>query len=410
MKEKLKETAGGRNAQRLRESNSSKWDKMQNQLVEAMRRQVKNYTGLDIAESETAERIDFSDPSFSIKAFREATYEYCRRSAREASAEGVLQQLLRAGVQLSVNKEYQAVDTNFEEIVNVIPSTKAIELYAPLYRAGFMGPVEEGDEPGRVNAAGADIQIRNKKKAVIFEVTEEMWEDDQTSQIQEQASQIGENGKILKDSYCFVRWLGAAGTDAGGNAIPKSQTGTQAGESTWPFNTSFTNGGGQNRLTSFAAFSQQALIQLRLLGRKMKDPRGNKMLVAFDTLVCGAAIQDAAEELLTSQNYASTSSIKGVPAGAVGTDTGVGTTFARNILQGKYNLVPSIWLPDTCYGLMQAGKGLRLQQRRPLRVIMENPLSGPAFTASVFRYKIDERYEVDWTEPRFAGLGSDGTV
>ena len=59
---------------------------------------------------------------------------------------------------------------------------------------------------------------------------------------------------------------------------------------------------------------------------------------------------------------------------------------------------------------MQSGKGLRLQQRRPLRVMQENPASGPAFSCSVFRYKIDERYECDWTEPRFAILGSDGTI
>jgi hypothetical protein len=59
---------------------------------------------------------------------------------------------------------------------------------------------------------------------------------------------------------------------------------------------------------------------------------------------------------------------------------------------------------------MQAGKGLTLQQRRPLRVMQENPASGPAFTCSVFRFKIDERWAIDWREPRFAILGSDGTI
>jgi hypothetical protein len=402
----LKETAAGKNAARLRESNSQKWGKMQDHVLESLRGQIEKAYGVDIQDEEVSKLMDFTDPNFSIKSFRESAYKFFGK-IREANAEGGLSQLLRAGIQLSINKEYQAVETNFEEIVGYIPSNKAIELYAPLYRAGFMGDVEEGDEPPRLSAKGADIQIRNRKKAAIFEVTEETWEDDQTGQIQEQAQQIGENAKILKDSICFVRWLGKAGTDAGGNAIAASQTGAQAGESTWPFNTAFSNGGGKNRLTSYAVFSFNNLIALRQLARQMKDPKGNKMLVAPDTLVGGSALTEAFEELLTSDFYAATAPIK---VGGTGAATDLGTNYARNILKGKYNPVNSIWLPDNAYGICQAGKGFRLQQRKPLRVMQENPASGPAFTCSVFRFKIDERYEVDWTEPRFAILGNDGTV
>ena len=403
----LKETAAGRQGTKLREAYHEKWDKMQSRVVESMRKQIQSTFGLDIEEAEVKEKLDISDPSFSLKEFRESVYEWCR-GVREANSEGALQQFLRAGIQLAVNKEYAAVETNFQEVVNFIPSTKLIELYAPKYRAGFMAPIEEGDEPPRLAISAGDFQIRNRKFAAIVEITEELFEDDQTGQVQEEASQVGENGPILKDSRVFLRWLGNAGTDAGGNAVPASQTGSQANETTWPFNTKFKNGGGQNRLTTLQAFNQQALIQMRLLARKMKDPKGNKMLVNPNTIISGAALTDAIEELLTSDYYASTTSIKA--AGAGGTDTGIGSNFSRNILKGKYNPVSSIWIPDTAYGIMQSGKGLRAQQRRPLRVIMENPLSGPAFTASVFRYKIDERYEIDWTEPRFAVLGSDGSI
>lgn len=403
----LKETVAGKIAARLREANSSKWAKQQDKVVESVGHQIKSQFGLDIKKESMSEMLDISSPDWSLKSFREGVYRAASK-VREFNAEGMLQQLLRAGIQLAVNKEYQAVETNFEEIVNFIPSSKAIELYAPAYRAGFMAPVEEGDEPPRLSIGAADFQIRNRKFAAILEVTEEMWDDDQTSQVQEQAAQVGENGKNLKDSRVFLRWLGKAGVDAGGNAVPASQTGTQAGEATWPFNVAFTNGGGQNRLTAYQAFNQQALIALRLLGRKMKDPKGNKMLVNFDTAISGVGIADAVEELMSSENYASTSPISATGTGS--SSTGLGTTFAKNILKGKYNPVASIYLPDTCYGLMQAGKGLRAQQRKPLRVVAENPLSGPAFTASVFRNKIDERYEVDWTEPRFAALGNDGTV
>lgn len=405
----LKETAAGRTGSKLRESHNKSWERMQDRVLESLRGQIRAAYGeeMDIKDDEVKSMLDFTDPNFSIKGFRESAYRFFGK-IREANAEGGLSQLLRAGIQMSVNSEYQAVDTNFEEIVNSISSNKAIELYAPLFRAGFPADTEEGDEPVRLGAKGADIQIRNRKKAAIFEVTEEMWEDDQTSQIQEQANQIGQNAKILKDSICFVRWLGKAGVDAGGRKVSASTTGAQAGETNWPFAVKFANGGGQNRLTTYTAFAYNALLEARQLARQMKDPKGNKMLVNPNALIGGSALQDIFEELLTSDYYASNADMK-IPSGAKAS-TGIGTGFARNIMKGKYNPVTSIWLPDTAWGIMQAGKGLRLQQRKPLRVQQENPASGPAFTCSVFRFKIDERYEVDWTEPRFAVLGSDGTI
>jgi hypothetical protein len=405
----LKETAAGKTGSKLRESYNKSWDKMQDRVLESLRGQIRHAYGedMDIKDEEIKSMLDFTDPNFSIKGFRESAYRFFGK-IREANAEGGLSQLLRAGIQMSVNSEYQSVETNFEEIVNSVPSNKAIELYAPLYRAGFMADTEEGDEPVRLGAKGADFQIRNGKKAAIFEVTEEMLEDDMTSQITEQAQQIGQNGKILKDSIVFVRWLGKAGVDAGGRKVAASQTGAQAGETTWPFNVKFANGGGQNRLTTYTAFAYNALLEARQLARQMKDPKGNKMLVNPSALIGGSALQDIFEELLTSDYYASTSNMK-IPSGAKA-DTGIGTGFARNIMKGKYNPVTSIWLPDTAWGIMQAGKGLTLQNRRPLRVLSENPASGPAFTCSVFRYKIDERWAIDWREPRFAILGSDGTI
>jgi hypothetical protein len=403
----LKETKAGKNAARLREATSQKWERMQEHVLESLRGQIEKAYDVDLKDEEVSKLVDFTDPGFSIKGFRESTYRFFK-NIREANAESGLAQLMRAGIQLSINKEYQAVETNFEEIVNYIPSNKAIELYAPMYRAGFMADTEEGGEPVKLGAQAADIQIRNRKKAAIFEVTEEAFEDDQTGQLQEQANQIGENAKILKDSICFVRWLGKAGVDAGGGKVAASQTGAQAGETNWPFAIKFAKGGGQNRLSTYAAFGFNQLLELRQLARQMKDPKGNKMLVAPDTLVGGSALTDIFEELLSSDFYAATEGMK-IPSGAKA-DSKVGTNYARNILKGKYNAVNSIWLPDTAYGIMQSGKGLRLQQRRPLRVMQENPASGPAFSCSVFRYKIDERYECDWTEPRFAILGSDGII
>lgn len=416
----VKESAGGKVGTRLRESNVKNWNRQQEMVTEAMRKQISESIGIDILEDgddAVKDLFDITSPSFSLKKFVHACENYAAKRTRAREATGgasVVQQLLRAGIQMAVNSEYQAIETSYEELVHQVTSTKKVELYAPLYRAGYMGEVASGDDPPRLNISGADFQIMNKKFMGVIEIDRDDIEDDQTSQLTEQPHQIGENAKILKDSRVFVRWIGTAGQDASGEAVPASQTGSQAGETTWPFNAKFSKGGGANILNDGAgnptpmAASYQAIILLRQLGRKMLDPKGNKMLVRYDTLWCGSALEDGFDLMLQSDSYPSTGSIHQATAG--GADMGMGRTQAKNILKGKYNLVSSIWLPDLAYGLAQAAKGFTLQQRRPLEVVQENVLSGSAFLNQVYRWNINERYECDWREPRFAAAGSLGTV
>lgn len=413
----VKESAGGKVGKRLREANVLLRKRQQDKLFEAMRKETNEMIGVDIGEEDVKAMIDITDPGFSLKGFVHSCEKFAKKrtSAREATGgASVVQQLLRAGIQMAVNNEYQAIETDYEELVQNVTSTKKIELYAPLYRAGYMSEVASGDDPPRINVSGADFQILNKKFMGVIEIDRDDIEDDQTSQLTEQPAQIGENAKILKDSRVFVRWIGAAGTDASGEAVPASQTASQAGETTWPWNAKFSKGAGANVLNNgagaaaYQAASYQAIILLRQLGRKMLDPKGNRMMVRFNTLWCGSALEDGFDLMLQSNNYPSTGSIhQAVNSGA---DMGFGRTDAKNILKGKYNLVSSIWLPDLAYGLAQAGKGFTLQQRRPLEVIQENVLSGSAFLNQVYRWNINERYEVDWREPRFAAAGSLGSV
>ena len=419
--QKVRESEGGKIGARLRESNVKNWNRQQDKVFEGLRKQTDELLGIDIADEEIKERLDITAPGFSIKEFFGFCESFAKKLTRSREATGgasVVQQLLRAGIQMAVNSEYQAVETNYEELVQQVTSTKKIELYAPLYRAGFIGEVASGDDPPRLNISGSDFQILNKKFMGVVEIDRDDIEDDQTNQLTEQPAQVGQNAKILKDSRVYVRWIGAAGTDASGEAVPASQTAAMGGESssaTWPFSAKFVRGGGANILNNGAgvaapaAASFQAILQLRELARKQLDPKGNKMLVRPDTIWCGASLEDAFDTLLQSDNYPSSGTIHQATS-PNGSDTGLGTAFSKNILKGKYNLVSSIWLPDTSYGIAQAGKGFTLQQRRPLEVVQENVLSGSAFLNQVYRWNINERYECDWREPRFAFAGSLGTV
>ena len=415
----IRETAAGKRNQALREANRKFEDRARTQVTEAMRQEIKESTGLDVMSKEFAESgmLDIMSPSFSIKKLAESV-KRGRSTLREGNVAGTLQQFLRAGIQLAINGMYQKVDTTFDSMYQSIPSNKAVELYAAAFRASFPELKGIGEESSQATVGAMDIQIPNQQKAVKMIVLGEMAvEWDQTNQLQQQAQQIAENFPIFADSIAAGRFLSndPAGSypvlDANGTPVAASATKTQAGETTWPFNSSgFTNGGGVNAISSTAA-SYETIIQLRALARQMKDPLGHKMLVTPDTLWCGVGLTDAFELMLKSELYPSTASIHAVTgAFASGTDTTIGQQHALNILKGKFALVDSLWLPSLAYGLAQAGKGFIKQVVKPVRVQVENPLSGPSFSIGAIRHKVDEMYTFEWLEPRFAVRGSDGSV
>src|SRR6185312_2405697 len=140
--------------------------------------------------------------------------------------------------------------------------------------------------------------------------------------------------------------------------IPASQT-----FSSGVYSASLT-GGGSNRLTAYAAFSSQAIQNLYVLAIKMLDANGNKMLVTPTDLVHGSSLALPVLTLLNSAFYPSTVSMK-AGGGASGADTAVGANYAENVLKGLYNPVMSRFLPATAYGIMQGGKGLIFQRRKP---------------------------------------------
>ena len=417
----IKETAAGKVGQKLREANRKFEARSREKVLEAMRSEIKAMTGRDVMSKEFVEYgfLDIFDQSFSLKNCVESIERGCRKM-REANVAGTVQQFLRAGIQLGINPLYEKVETTWDGMYQSLPSSKAVELYAAAYRQTFPELKGFGEEPSQAQIAGLDIQIPNRQVSKkLLTIGKDLVLFDQTNQVQMQAQQIAENFPIFADSQAVGRFISNSPTgsyavlDANGNAVAASATGSQAGESTWPFNTAFMNGGGQNRLTSYTAATYQTIINLRSLARQMKDPLGHKMIVNPDTIFCGVGLTDGFETMLKSGSFPSTSAISSVTGtGATGTTTGIGNVSpaVENILKGKFNLVDSIWLPNTAYGIAQAGKGFIKQVVQPVKVSVENPMSGASFLLGASRYLIDEIYTFEWIEPRYALLGSEGSV
>ena len=424
IREAFRETAAGKRAKVLCEANRAFEDRMRQKVLESMRQEVEAVTGVDVLdegfrESEVGKRmLDIFDPDFSIKGLIESVKKGCR-GIREANVAGTVQQFLRAGLQISVNSIYQKVETTWDGMYQSVPSSKAIELYAAAFRASFPTLKSFGQEPSQAQIAGMDIQVPNKQKASkLLTITEDLIMFDQSNQVQAQAQQIAENFPIFSDAHAVGRFLSndPAGSypvlDPNNDPVPASATGTMAGETTWPFNgTGFTNGKGKNALSSPTAATYRAVIQLRAMERQMLDPLGHKMAVKSDTLWSGVGLSDGFELMFKSALWPSTASIAAVTgAGALGTDMAIGTQHADNLLKGKYNLVDSIWLPNLAWGICQAGKGFIKQVVKPVRVSVENPLSGPSFLLRATRYLIDEIWTYEYIEPRFTLRGSDGSA
>ena len=356
--------------------------------------------GVDIGDESV---FNFKSPFFSWKGLREGAYGLAKRHMMEAQSEGVFNALLRAGINTITNGWYETVDTNHESICAMTTSTHAIEPYTPVHRGSVPRRVPRGTPFPEVRVAGPlDIQLLNEKYGAICAIEKELIDDDQSGIIMQRVQDVGPNMAILEDAWAFQRFLGTAGS-YGGDTIPASQTYTTV------WSTALT-GGGSNRLASYTAFTSDEVQALDILLMQQKDLLGNFMMVNPNTLLVGTNLKFAARTLLNSEWYPSTTAIK---AGGTGTTTNIGASYAKNVLDGAYNLVVSRFFDTVnhrAYALGEAGKGIVFQVREGLSTVQENPQSGPAFSQDEFRFRSKARWAVDWVDPRFWALGSDGSV
>lgn len=381
----------------LAESNRNVSKSISDVYSKRMKESIKRAYKIDLDDKE---RFDFEHPMFSWKKFRENAYRLAEANFQEANAENTMSQLLRAGINMIANNWYNLVDTNHEQVLQTVPSSKAIELYAPLARGGIPRRVPKGEQFPRTKLVGLDIQIANEKFGAISDFERELFDDDQTGQISQRSKDIGENMGILEDAWSFTRFIGAAGS-FGGDTIPASVTYTTV------WSTALT-GGGANKPASYGAFTQANLQAADMGLMNQLDLNGNKMLVNPNTLLVGVSNKFTARALLNSEWYPSSATMK--VGGGSGADSTIGTTYARNVMEGLYNLVVSRFLPVKSWAIGEAGKGIVFQRRDPLEMIQENPQSGMAFSQDVYQFRARARWEPDWIDPRFWYLGNDGSV
>ena len=392
-----------------------------NRENEKIRRDVLESYKIDVGDKE---RFDFKSPFFSFGGMREACSRVASKESsrmRETNAISTFSAVLRAGVNNFANEWYQLTKTVYEQIVAVTPSTHLIEPYAPIARGSTPRRTPPGTPFKEVKIQGpADIQILNEKFGAISSAQWELFKYDMTGQIMTRLQDIGPNMALLEEAWVFGKFISpSGGTLYQGDTIPVSGTKPSIEtSSTWPWSTSML-GGGANRLSSYAVFSNNNVQALDYLLMIQRDQNGNFMAVDPDTLVMGPGVKFVGLQLLNSEWYPTTAAqligggISGTTIGSTGTSTtatNVGTTFAQNQMKGLYKPVVSRFLPPGAYGLMQAHRGMVFQMAEGLSVIQEFPASGASFESDEIRWRSKSAWMTEWIEPRFAALGNDGSA
>jgi len=342
-------------------------------------------------------QIKWDDPSLSFRRLRESTYNHAAR-LREANPESSFGQLLRAGIQTFAINSYDAVPVVYPDLVTEVTSRRFQEYYAPLERPNLPKQVNRGQRFQENPVTGLDRVLTNFKFGMIEAFERELFDDDQTGQIKNRASQMGENFKIMEEIYVMGKIIGV-GQTVQGVTVPVDVTYNDTFTGTG--NGSYNTAPKANRANPFVRLSQANLEAADIAIVNIVDDLGNKFLVTPNTLLVSTTDKFVAAKLLNSTLQPS------VPAA---TSDSTGYVMTINPLQGLYKLLVSRFLPSKCWLLGDPKKCLVFQRRDPLEIIQEQPASGQSFDIEAYRFKARSRFEVGMIDSRFLYEGDDGTV
>jgi hypothetical protein len=359
---------------------------------------------------------EWSKPDFSSRRWIRACMESVRK-LREATPETALGFLLRKGIQTLANDWYVVVPKEWQDYALVASSDAVAEWYGPLYASTIAGRVVRGDRFPEGKIMGEDSVLVNQKFGLIESFDRELFDDDQTGQIRQRASRLGQSMAVTENAYAALRFIGTAGSYAN-LQVPASNYSTvdiNGAPVSTPFSATL-HGTFGNRPGTFLPLGLNVLKQSWSDLLNAMDPQRNKLITNPNTLLHSP--QDALHAPMLVSPPA------GVPyyPAVIGASTQTASTAAAGFPGGVFGANPFMglgikpvlarFLPSWAWALMEKGKGFIFQERNPLEVIQEAPASGAAFEVDAFRYRSRRRFECDWVGggSRFAWLGNDGTV
>jgi hypothetical protein len=342
------------------------------------------------------------------------------KSLREANAETALAFLLRKGVQTLANDWYIAYPRDWQDYALAAPSNAYAEFYAPLYASQIAGRVPRGERFPEGRIQGEDSVVVNQKFGLIEAFERELFDDDMTGQIRQRAQRLGQSMAVTESIYNAYRFIGVAGTYQN-LVVPKSgyrTTDTSGADVTTPWSTSLygtygnliSNGGSGVQLgLGWLKKGYSDIIQA-------KDPFSNKIVVNVNTLLHSPMDALTAPLLVAPPSgvpyYPAVwgAQTAGQTAGSAGSGFPGGVMGANPFMGLGIKPVLVRYLYQWAWAIGEKAKGFIMQERDPLEVVQENPLSGQAFEEDAYRFRSRRRFEAEWIGggSRFWWLGNPG--
>lgn len=340
---------------------------------------------------------------------------------REAHSETALGFLLRKGIQSEAQNWYTLADRAWQKYCLVTGSNNVAEFYAPLYPSTIAGRVGRGERYPEGRIIGEDNVVVNQKFGQIIAVERELFDDDQTGQIRDRASLLGQSMGVTESVWASSRFIGAARTYMNLEVPASAYTtiDTNGNTISTPFSTSLFGSTG-NRPSSYGILNMPHMKQGYVAATNAVDPLGNRIVVSVDTLLHSTQDVINAQILLAPGGYpavlGSDSSVLGGTTTAAGATQGALAGFAGgwgspNPWAGMgIKSVLERYFPDNAWALGQAHRGIIFQERDPLEVIQEAPSSGSYFQFDVIQWRARRRFECEWIGggSRFWYLGNNG--
>lgn len=368
----------------LREAGHNGYPGGTSDMEKRQRNQLDRSRQVALKESARDSRFPAADIE-ALWAYQDKFGDMSIKKLSESVAETQLPQLLRFGVQNFLFDGYASVPVVYPDLVRVVSSGGAEELYAPLYGAELPTKLAPGQEYGDSRLLGLDVHVPNNKFGRMLGIEWELVDDDRTGQVVTRASQMGERMRYVEEAQVI-------------NAI---QAGGPQGYTT-------TIG---NRPATFAPLTGPLLQAADIALEEINDPLGNKMLVLPDTLLVSPADKFNAAVLLQSALQPSVPGASGQTADTAGSGL-TGWTNSINPLQGLYSLKVSRFMPTTgqvsggSWVLMQTKTSVVFQDRTSLRVMQEATNAGQSFERDIIRYRVDRRFAAALIESRYLYLGN----
>lgn len=341
---------------------------------------------LDPQAGRLEETVLSEKPAENANLFEQAVFGGKKMTLAEAATTGEFPTLLRQGIRSIAFDRYMATPTTYQLFTEVLPSDKQSEDWAEENSLGEFPVVHEGTAyPIAKQDLDRAVNIRNFKRGMVLEVTEEMIKFNKTNLLKRQAAQLGRVAANTREQAVY------SVISTAGNYTRNSTTGD--------------NDIGAN--TAATQFGPVGLNLALTTLRTMKDRKSGAYLnVNPNTLIVTPYLEMAAKQLLFSPGILPV----GDP-GSAATVYGGGTT---NPFRGAVSqIIVSPRLGSAFqWVLCEAKQFVVLQEVEGFTVLTESVGSATSesyFVYDVIRYRGRDWFGTGMLNDRFAFYSSDAT-